>query len=410
MKCLSFALLPFLMAIEARATDRFIGTGTNCSTPTDDDYDPVAGACGSGSQLIYSTFAPAFTPAVAGDNIYYRAGTYANRMALGAKAGSAGAYITIGRYQTETVTIRPTGDGHIITQNCGTGYFKFDGLIFDGTDLGDGSGVALFNCDNHHFTFSNNEMKQIPRHVLLINGEGYRVQGNKIHDNRSDCVPGRRYYGLYVATSNDVIIENNEIYNTAGGYHQIYPGPNTNVIVRNNYFHDNGYCETATFGGVIGNNSHGTQFYNNIVVNNGSAPTAGTQAGLQLFGGVDSVLIRNNTFYNNRNGGVEIVSSSNQGSALIFENNLIIEPRGPAIFVAAGGVSDTGRITSTNQTSGMITDYTVSASNFRLIPRAPCIDLGTARSGFSHHRSAPDCGALEFGAEPPAPASPAIPR
>jgi hypothetical protein len=396
------AVLLSLFALPAWAAIRYV--------------DPTAGTCGTYSIALrdcsgtdgnsYATFALALVPTVAGDTVYWRSGTYTTRIALGSKTGAAGSYITIAAYPGETVTIRPSVEGHFITQSCGTGYFIIDGFVFDGSLLpvptsGNGtSGVVFMTCDTgvpepHHFTYKNNIMKNIPRHVFLIIGEGHRIQNNTIYDNRSDCGAGRRFYGIYAHHGNDIIIENNEIYNTAGGYMQVYPGPWTNAVIRKNYFHDNTWCGTASFGGIIGGNVQGVQFYNNISAHNGSAPGAANGTGLTISGVTGTpqdTLVRNNTFYGNQTQGIAVVNISSNPLRTILENNLSVGNGGANISVTAGAVTT---VQTTNKTTGAITDYTLSTSDFSLKAGSPCIDFGTARSGFPYNGSAPDCGAFE---------------
>lgn len=403
---LIFILLLIFSTLPAWATDRYIdGSATGC-TSTDNDYDPITRACGSGSELFYSTFAAAHAAAVAGDNIYFRAGTYTENWFLNSKVGAAGAYITIKAFEALAVTVQPTdGTRHQIQNTssgqpgsmCTTGYHHIEGFIFDGvnqlTDRGliHMSGNGANGCSGltpprpvmHHFTFKNNEIKNQANH-FSFSGAGHRLIHNKIHDNRSDCVGGNRYYGSYVYSgTTDLIMEYNEVYNTAGGYFQI----GGQAIVRYNYYHDNAYCGTTSFGGNFMVGSRGSQFYNNIVISSGSAPGANSAiSGLQLFNTHD-ILVRNNIFYDNPNGAIDVTNSDASGH--ICENNIIVENGGATIR----GPGSCTQIT--NKTTGVINDYTVSTTNFTLKSGSPCINFGTARSGFAYNGSAPDCGAFE---------------
>jgi hypothetical protein len=333
-------------------------------------------------------------------------------MLLGTTNGAAGAYITVAGYPGEAVTIRPTDPNvHTIASTsgsagvCGRGYYRFENLIFDGINGNNDRGVILMSgpssCTStgspHHFTFYNNEMKNYERHAILFNGNGHRLQYNKIHDLRSDCVPGNRHYGFYLATGDDVLVEHNEIYNTPGGYMQVYPGnpvPLTNIVIRYNYFHDNGFCSTATFGGIIAGNNQGTQFYNNVSVNNGSADGSGHGTGLTVEGTTGTptdVIVRNNVFYGNQYEGLVVQAATYVPLRTIVENNLSVGNGSTNIRVTSSPTT----VQNTNKTTGAITDYVVSTNDFSLKSGSPCINFGTARSGFLYSGSSPDCGAFE---------------
>lgn len=398
------AILLSLFALPAGATTRYVDPTAG---PCTGNYSIASRNCTGTDGDSFSTFALALSPTVAGDTIYWRSGTYTTRIALGSKTGTAGAYITIAAYPGETVTIQPSVEGHMVTQNAGVGYFVIDGFVFDGSLLpvpttGNGtSGVGFFNQSpsgpnaNHHFTFRNNEMKHIPRHVILWNGPGLRLQNNKIHDNRTDCTPGRRFYGLYIHAGDDILIENNEIYNTGGGYMQVYEGPLTDVVIRKNYFHDNTYCSSADFGGTIAGNNQGTQYYNNISVRNGSHPTSADGSGLHVTGVTGTpqdVLVLNNTFSLNQAQGVAVTNTSSAPLRTILQNLLSVSN---GLTNISNTASATTTVQTTNKNTGTVTDYMVSTSDYTLKTGSPCIDFGTPRSGFAYNGSAPDCGAFE---------------
>ena len=337
--------------------------------------------------------------AVAGDIIYVRAATLTTPFALGSKAGADGADISIIAYPGETVTMQPTDPTtHMITQTCSAHHWIFKGFVFDGINGNNDLQRVMLrsNCGGMgipgHFKFYENDIKNMMAHAFLVNNDGWHIARNKIHDLRSACTFGNKHYGIYVATGSGHVIEQNEIYNTPGGYMQVYPGPLDNVKIHDNYLHDNTFCSAiGDFGGTIsqtgasGQITTNVEFYNNIVAGNNFS-------GLQIGGGVDNVKIVNNIFYNNNGPAINISSAGSTGT--VVQNNIILGNTSTVSGAGAAGATQT-----TNRTTGAITDCTISTSDFRLKDGTnPCRDAGTATPLRPVPVGVVDIGSFEQGA------------
>lgn len=376
-----------LVSIPAWATTRYV--------------DPVAGACTGNYSIAsrnctgsdgnsYATIALGLSPTAAGDTLYVRTGTYTTAINATGKAGTSLAYITIAGYPGETVTISVSGAVYPITRGA-VSYVTYQNFVFDGVSTSNIYGL-LFNSGEHHITFQDNEVKNFQRHGMLINGNGWIVRNNKIHDQSSTCVLGQRWYGIYVPSGDSIIIEHNEVYNNPGGGAQFYNDSSvqlTNFIARFNYFHDNNSCSNSDIGGVlVGGFNHGAIIHHNVITNNGSDAASGDSHGLIIQSGVDNVLALNNTIYGNKGIGIFIKNTGSVGS--ILQNNHVIGN-------IAGQISNLGASTTqtTNRSTGSITDCTPSTSVFTHKAGSSCINAGTIRSGYAYNGSAPDQGAFE---------------
>ncbi len=97
---------------------------TNCSTPSDTDYDPATGICGSGSDLVYSTINAAVQAVTPGDSVIIRGGTYEENSILldtnqngsawtsACGTGSENCFNTIASYPGEWAIIDGTNTGN----------------------------------------------------------------------------------------------------------------------------------------------------------------------------------------------------------------------------------------------------------------------------------------------------------
>lgn len=120
------------------ATVRYVdATTTGCSDP-DTDYDPATRTCGTGSAYVSSTINAGLLWVVdlaPDDIVYIRAGTYSERMELGADGvGSAGHNVIVAAYPGETVTVSGTGKTaalYFYADNA-LHHVTFQGITFSG--------------------------------------------------------------------------------------------------------------------------------------------------------------------------------------------------------------------------------------------------------------------------------------
>lgn len=387
-------LFLLLTADLVHATVRYVdGTAGACTG----NYSISSRDCTGSDGDSFATIAAGISPTVAGDTLYLRSATYTTPIAMGSKAGTALAPITIAAYSGETVTIMPSGATHSITATSSSAYVIFDGLVFDGTNQSEEYGLDFSSSQPHHYTIQNSEIKNQRNSGVQIAAAGWTIRNNRIHDMLTDCAPGRRYYGIYLGEGDGALIEYNEIYNAPGGGIQAYPGdpvPITNLVIRYNSIHDNTSCTNSDVGGILlGNFNTGAKLYGNLIYSNGSLVGGATPAvGIRIFGGADDAQIVNNTIYGNTGRGVYISSAGSTGT--LIQNNLIVGNAGTAI--SDGG---TGTTQTTNRTTGTITDCTISTSDLRLkLGTNPCRDAGTAHATRPSPVGSVDIGAYEQGA------------
>jgi hypothetical protein len=135
-----------------------------------------------------------------------------------------------------------------------------------------------------------------------------------------------------------MLIEGNDIYNnSAYGLHGHSPGTDANdVIIRNNYIHDNGAA-----GALIACGGHNNQVYNNIIAHNGIGPAS--DPGGILLGGFcsggdsDHNYLYNNTLWNNSGTCIRLGASGGSGSSdNVLRNNICWQNGSDNISVDAG--------------------------------------------------------------------------
>ena len=368
------------------------------------------------------TFVSAVGCLNAGDTLYIRGGTWTTQIDLQGpnKTGTADGWITIAGYPGETVTIQYaetiSGPGYgAIKARGNRGYFIFENLVLDGINSSDDSrGGWAFRDGNHDFTLKNIEIKNFKNaSALQIMGDNITISHCKLHDQFSALLTsGTFHYGVYYHHGSNAIIEYTEIYNNVGGGVQVYPGPSTGAVIRNNYIHDNNQWPSVHVGGIeiLASNVGGgaisnLDIYGNKITDNGSHVSAGTAIGLevnQLAGNptVSGVRVHNNVFYGNKSGGLQI-----SGATADVRNN-INTGNGGVQLTNSGSSTITHQACTTAESCGAtskiaLTSSTacfVSSSDHRLAQGTnPCRDAGIAVSTRPSPVGATDIGAFEQG-------------
>lgn len=158
-------ILFLLIAVKVEATDRY-----------------VAASCSGQPTPCYTTAQAASNAAVAGDTVYFRAGSYAAFTV--ANSGTLGNPITFRNYNNETVTI--TGS----PPDCGTG---------------DGTSMICVNAVNY-----------ITINGLILHGSGTSTSGIQISHasfinllNSEIRYAGQTGVAIYYADTHDILVQNN---------------------------------------------------------------------------------------------------------------------------------------------------------------------------------------------------------
>ena len=339
----------------------------------------------------------------AGDTLYIRAGTWTTAIDLSAKTGTASNWITVAAYPGDIVTIQPTAAGGAVygTRSANTAYIIIDGFVFDGINGPNGTGLNIDN-GTHDWIFQNLDVKRWHYNGFLVgnkistpgNATNITIRNCTIHDQIGQDVVGFRYYGIYWGLCDNCTIEGNDIYNNPGGGMQVYPGPSSNLVVRNNKFHHNNSLSSSSVGGILiyeeGTISN-LKIYNNLIYNNGSS-SSGNATGIELNSGVQGVKVWNNTVYGNKSYG--IFAAPGTGSHEIRNNSVYLNGLGEILNQGTGDIVDHNLTTNPSFVDA-------ATSNFNLLTTSPAIDAGVTLSSVTtdfKKTSRPQGGAYDIGA------------
>jgi parallel beta-helix repeat protein len=333
-------------------------------------------------KLTFASAVPCLNP---GDTLYIRAGTYNQQLDLQGpnKTGTLGNYITIAGYPGEKPTIQYTEGTNSygpIKARGDLGWLIFDNLIIDGALSGNGTGWAIRD-GNHDFILRNLEIKNFHQVGILVGGNNIQILNSKIHHQVSECgCSGERWYGIYFHHGTNGVLEGNEIYNNPGGGIHAYPGTITNLVIRGNSIHDNGYLDSSPVGGMVvaedGVQSvTGVQVYNNLVYRNGVGQSiVNGSNGIRVSTGADGTKVWNNTVYRNNGSGVNIQKGTVAPTNTVVQNNIVFA--NTAAQIVDAGVGSTINHNLTNDPNFV----NAAAFDFKLQPSSPAIDAGTPLS------------------------------
>jgi Chitobiase/beta-hexosaminidase C-terminal domain/Family of unknown function (DUF6298)/Right handed beta helix region len=318
--------------LEVKATTRYVHPGCPNGAST---YNPSgAGSCTGGSSLVYSTINNGLNAMSAGDILDIRAGTYNEQIDLLNRFISS-SYPTgtfIQGHVGETVTLLPTsfsGTGMVVFIRGNT-YITFKNLIFDGRhstervlfaeNFARFDGVHLQNCGMVNLS---------PCAGALIGPDVEFLNGSS-HDNGTTSAPynftgAQAPYGFYWAGARGVL-RNSKIYNNGGyGIHGYSAsGGVDDVIIEQNEIYNNGgnYWQTASgerkdSTAILMFTGNRATIRNNLL--RGSA-ASGTQDGITIGAGFGSVVSFNTVRGFTRAG----ILSANQHNTDI-RNNIVVD-------------------------------------------------------------------------------------
>jgi len=181
----------------------------------------------------------------AGDVTYIREGFYSENMITFAHTGTNDNWITLKAYPGET----PIIDGGFEGLNNGrVPVFDIDGvhyIIIDGLTIQRGSMAGIFIAYDYptsHIIIQNNEIRDIRVNdntaavYVSTNYSDVIIRNNKLHPETTIRGAGVELF----RGANNIVIENNEIYNTNKGVYYKHGVNNSSnkPIIRNNLIHD----------------------------------------------------------------------------------------------------------------------------------------------------------------------------
>lgn len=324
----------------------FLCLGSSMLTASDYYLSPSGNDSNSGTLAApWKTFAKAGSVIGAGDHLYLRSGTYAERLILNGKSGTSQTPIVIRAYETEiavinggTLTVPGGGrQGLVVLENCS--HIRLENLEItnyvttsnSNTPIGiqiegSGSGVTVKNCKVHHIWQSSTN--------AAANGFGISVYGTAMTPIDGLLLDGNEIYDLRTGQSESVVINGNVI----------------NFTVSNNHVHDcnnigidfigyegsapaevdrarNGVCQDNLVHGIDSRFNPG--YGGNFVSGGGD----GSAAGIYVDGGTDILIARNRVY--GCNFGIELASEDASGFTedIQMTDNLLHHNLGPGIIM-----------------------------------------------------------------------------
>lgn len=277
--------------------------------------------------------------ATAGDNIYLRAGTYAEKLAW-TNSGTAGNPITLSNYNNEVVTISGVSATNAsqaaLIQINSKSYIRISGIKFadnimsnaDGINVqGSGTDIEITNCE-----FSNIGWTSIKSTMPTPNDNAHAIV----------------FIGTTLNSYNDILVSNNNIHDCITGYSESLTmvGNVENFTIENNslQYNTNIGIDAAGHFSWTGAPENVNYARNGSIKNNTvsdfDGPTALDAAGGIYVDGGSNITIENNTVFNYKVGfsiGCEVSGKSNQDN--IVQNNIAYNCSLSGLFLGSNTTS-----------------------------------------------------------------------
>jgi hypothetical protein len=175
-------------------------------------------------------------------------------------------------------------------------YIRVSGFVFDGATSANASEVLIYVSNGDHVDILDNEIRKANKSAVYLSGSDQsRIIGNWIHDNGTHW---NLDHGIYWGSGNGGVISDNVIERSFAYNIQLYPGVD-NVLVTNNQLSGGGR------GGIVidnagGDTVNGNQIVGNTIFNNREH---GVRTGSDSGPGVGNA-VRDNVIYGNPNGNI----------------------------------------------------------------------------------------------------------
>lgn len=362
--------------------------GSNTATCTNIDSAGTSSAPGSDPGSYGTIGRAAACATAAGDVVNIKAGTYTgtnHKITSGAMfaSGSSDSVRTVIQGDPGGAVPQINVPNWFTTDEAGgthRNYFTIQDVSVSGSGGSDSGGMEI-GIEGAYIivqrvTITNSYNMNIGSFTATdsANNHHHIIRNNSLQDAGSGDGCG---YGVY-DNADDVTVENNEIFGGKCGGLQIYSDsfPADRSIIRNNYIHDIAKATQANvlnlcFGIAV--NGTDAQVYNNIIDGSGCGVSASGDGIMAGFETSNVLKAYNNIIYGWPGYGINYgLFATTSGNEAI--NNLIIGNGGTIANASANGSSITS---TTNRTTGSITDCTGTLPDFTHKVGSACIDVGT---------------------------------
>ena len=407
-------LLVFLLLASPASATVYWASATGSNTAVCTDIDSVGTSAAPGSDPgSYGTIGRAAACAtVAGDVVNIKAGTYTgtnNKITSGAMfaSGSSDSVRTVIQGDPGGAVPQINIPNWFTTDEAGgthRNYFTIQDVSVSGSGGADSGGgeisiegayiivqrVTITNSYNMNIaSFTSTDSANNHHHTIRYN----TLQGAGSGDGCG--------YGAYDNADN-VTFEHNEVSGGKCGGVQIYSDsfPADNSIVRYNYFHDIAKATQANvlnlcFGVAV--NGANAQVYNNIIDGSGCGVGASGDGIMAGFDTTNVLKAYNNIIYGWAGYGINYgLFATTSGN--LATNNLVVGNGGTIVNASANGSSITS---TTNRTTGSITDCTGTLPDYTHKIGSSCLDAGTTVADVTDDyigTSRPQNGTYDIGA------------
>jgi parallel beta-helix repeat protein len=360
----SFIIFFFSLSFFANQNPHFM---THAFTTNNAYYVSLSGSDSNAGTFDrpFQTVGKALTLANAGDTIFLKQGQYSETVSI-SKSGSSTQPITIKSVPGEVVSLDGNASSNPILKVSGSH------IIIDGLEIKNGK-TACVELTGHHITASHLNVHHCVSHGIYTDGQFINIennsvsQSNTINDRSKGAGSSQWGSGIKVRVNGDnITIKGNKVFNNWGEGIAVTRG--TNSIVTQNRVYDNfgvniyidnshdvkvdkniSYCNPATGFERDGQSAVGIalgeEYYegwgsrlarveitNNIVSNCSRGLISYTPQ--QPGGGLDTISIRNNTFWNSNQTALSFNASADATKTrnTIIANNVISQANGKLVW------------------------------------------------------------------------------
>jgi len=360
----------FFCALPVFATDYYV------------DGDSGSDATGVGSQVSpYKTITKAVSILAGGDTVYCKGTISDGDINLtNTQAGTANGYTTFTAWPGYSPVIDASIGGPrdtVFQFNSGANYIKISNLELKGGALyniyGSIGGVSEYlELTNNKFNGTNDLGFNAP--IYLGSFNHVSIIGNEISGDGDDN------YGLYLTSSDSVIIEKNKIHNFIR-WAIAAEGVFTNNVIKNNIVYNiSGDASYPFNGGIVlaGGNNNG--IYNNTIYNTYSDTIEISGIKIIFLGmPISNITVKNNII-DKANTGIFIYDNARLGFSSDYNDFYNVNKIGNWASTDQTTITD-WQTASNNDRHSIISDplltmITAGSENLHLQSTSPCIDAG----------------------------------